>query len=145
MRLLRPASPAQIDLGLFLLRFILGTVFIAHGAQKIFVFGFDGLAAGFAQSGIPLAGLLAPLVALGELFGGLALVLGLLTRVAATGLAIIMVGAIFSVHLSGGFFLPAGYEFVLTLMLVAAALAITGAGSMSVDARLGDRLGVTRR
>lgn len=142
MRLLRPASPAQIDLGLLLLRLVLGTVFIAHGAQKIFVFGFDGLAAGFAQSGIPMAGIAAPLVALGELFGGIALVLGLLTRVAAAGLAAIMVGALFFVHLSAGFFLPAGYEFVLMLMLVAASLAITGGGAVSLDARLGRRLGV---
>ena len=123
----------RIDLGLAVLRIVAGLVFIAHGGQKLFVYGFDGVTAAFTQMGVPLAEVTAPLVALLEFFGGIALVVGLLTRLAATGLAINMLGAILLVHLSAGFFLPNGSEFALTLLAAATALALTGAGDFSVD------------
>ena len=123
----------RIDLGLAVLRIVAGLVFIAHGGQKLFVFGLDGVTAGFTQMGIPLAAVSAPLVALVELFGGVALVVGLLTRLAAVGLAITMLGAILFVHLAAGFFLPNGSEFALTLLAAAVALALTGPGDFSLD------------
>jgi len=136
MRLAAPASPRQLDLGLAVLRIVGGIVFAAHGAQKLFVYGLDGVAGGFAQMGIPLAGVVGPAVGVIELLGGIALVLGLLTRPFAIGLAAVMLGALFSVHLAAGFFLPNGYEFVFALFGAAATLAITGAGRLSLDARL---------
>ena len=139
MTALLRTTPAQISLGLLALRVVTGIVFVAHGAQKVFVYGFDGVAGGFAGMGIPLAGVVGPAVALVELLGGLALLAGLLTRVAAVGLAVVMLGAIFIAHLSAGFFLPTGYEFALTLFGAAAALALTGAGDWSLDARLARR------
>lgn len=132
-------SPRRTDLALALLRVVIGIVFIAHGGQKLFVYGLDGVAGGFAQMGAPAPGLTAPLVAFGELFGGLALVLGLLTRVAGAGLAIIMLGAILLAHLPAGFFAPEGYEFPLTLMAGSIALAITGAGAWSADGAIAAR------
>jgi putative oxidoreductase len=131
----------RIDTALALLRLIAGVIFIAHGGQKLFVFGFDGVAAGFSQMGIPLPGLTGPLVALVEFFGGIALVIGMLTRLAALGLAVTMVGAILMVHLAGGFFLPAGSEFALALLGVSIALALTGAGSFSIDGLIARRRG----
>ena len=135
----RTATPRQVDLGLLLLRVALGIVFMTHGGQKLFVMGLAGVTGGFTQMGIPAPGLTAPLVALVEFGGGLALLLGLLTRLAALGIAVDMLGAMFFVHLKNGFFLPMGYEFVLVLFLVAATLLITGAGAYSIDARLGAR------
>ena len=123
----------RLDLGLAVLRIGAGLVFMAHGGQKLFVLGIDGVTAGFTQMGIPLAAVSAPLVALVELLGGLALVVGLLTRLAAVGLAITMLGAILFVHLAAGFFLPNGSEFALTLLAAAVALALTGAGDFSLD------------
>ena len=139
MWLFRTATPRQVDLGLLLLRVALGIVFMTHGGQKLFVMGLAGVTGGFTQMGIPAPGLTAPLVALVEFGGGLALLLGLLTRLAALGIAVDMLGAMFFVHLKNGFFLPMGYEFVLVLFLVAATLLITGAGAYSIDARLGAR------
>ena len=129
------ATPTSrhIDIGLAVLRVVAGLVFIAHGGQKLFVFGLDGVTAGFTQMGIPLAAVAAPLVALVELLGGIALVVGLLTRLAAVGLAITMLGAIAFVHLAAGFFLPNGSEFALTLLATAVALAFTGPGDFSLD------------
>ena len=136
MRLFRSTTPGELHLGLAILRVVTGIIFMAHGAQKFFLFGVDGVAAGFAQAGIPLAAAAAPAVALVELLGGLALVAGLVTRVAALGLAIVMVVAMLVVHLSAGFFLPDGIEFTLMLLGAAVTLAITGAGAFSVDALL---------
>ena len=137
------AVPAtrRLNAALALLRVIMGAVFLAHGAQKIFVWGFAGVAGGFAGMGIPLAGVVGPAVALVELLGGLALIFGLLTRLSGLGLAIIMLGATFLAHFAAGFFLPNGYEFTLTLFAIAATLALTGAGAYSLDALIARRAG----
>jgi putative oxidoreductase len=129
----------RADVAFLLLRLAVGAVYLVHGAQKLFVFGFDGVAGAFGQMGIPLAGLVGPMVALLEFLGGLALVAGLLTRPVAAGLAATMLGALVLVHLPAGFFMPNGYEFVLALFGAAATLAVTGAGARSLDARLAGR------
>lgn len=143
MRLFTSPSARHADLGLLLLRVVTGIVFTAHGAQKLFVYGFKGVSGAFAGMGIPMAHITGPAVGLVEFFGGLALIVGLLTRLAGFGLTVTMLGAIFLVHLSAGFFLPNGYEFALTLAGVAATLAFTGAGRYSADAAIGARTGGT--
>lgn len=130
---------ARIDAGLAILRTILGAIFIAHGAQKVFVYGLSGVAGSFSQMGIPFGEIAGPAVAFVELFGGVALVLGLLTRTTALGLAAVMAGAIFFVHLPAGFFAPNGIEFPLALMGGAITLALTGPGALSLDGLRGRR------
>ena len=139
MRLFNPTTPRQLDAGLTLLRTITGAIFMAHGAQKLFVYGLAGVGGGFAQMGIPFPSVVGPLVGFLELFGGLALIAGLLTRLAAVGLTANMLGALFLVHLPAGFFLPNGYEFVLMLAASAATLTMTGAGQYSLDALIARR------
>ena len=133
MSLFNSASKKQIDTGLTILRLIVGAIFVAHGGQKLFIFGLDGVAGAFGQMGIPMAGILGPFVAFVEFFGGLALISGLLTRLASLGLLSTMVVAILKVHLPNGFFAPNGIEFPLALVGGTALLALTGAGSWSID------------
>lgn len=132
----------QIDLGLLVLRLALGTIFIAHGGQKLFVYGFEGVAGGFAQMGVPMPSVVGPFIGFVELFGGIAIFLGLLTRLAGLGVASTMIGAISLVHLQNGFFNPGGIEFPLMLLASALAVVITGAGSYSIDSVIGRRKGV---
>ena len=139
MSLFSSASNRQINIGLTILRIVVGAIFVAHGGQKIFVFGFDGVAGAFGQMGIPMAGILGPFVALVELFGGLALISGLLTRLASFGLLSTMVVAILQVHLPNGFFNPTGVEFPLSLLAATSMIAITGAGKWSIDSVIGGR------
>jgi putative oxidoreductase len=133
------STPSQQQLGIAILRIVTGVVFTAHGAQKLFVYGLAGVAGAFAKMGIPMAGFVGPFIALLEFFGGLALIIGLLTRLAALGLAFDMLGAILLVHLAGGFFLPAGYEYAFTLMAAMICLAVAGPGSLSVDSTIASR------
>jgi putative oxidoreductase len=134
----------QLDVGLLILRLVTGLVMAAHGYQKVFTFGLGGITQGFTQMGVPMPGITAPLVAFVELLGGVALIFGIFTRLAAIPIAIDMLGAIFLVHFKNGFFLPQGYEFALTLLGAATALAMLGAGGFSVDGAL-DRRGTVRR
>lgn len=139
MSLFNAPTSRQVDAGLTILRLVLGAIFIAHGAQKLFVFGFDGVAGAFGQMGVPAAGFVGPAIALIEFFAGIAVTVGLLTRLAALGLGATMIGAIALVHLPAGFFAPNGIEFPLTLLAAAATLVVTGAGRLSLDALIAGR------
>lgn len=120
------------------LRLGAGVTFAAYGAQKLFGwFGGYGLTAtGQWMESIGLA----PgfIMALGagsaEFFGGLLLIVGLLTRPAAIALAITMLVAIVTVHLPNGLFMANnGYAFGLALLVISISLAVSGAGKYSVD------------
>jgi putative oxidoreductase len=119
--------------GITLLRVTVGVVFLVHGSQKLFVMGVPGVAAFFGELGIPAPLLAAGVVSAVEFLAGLALILGLGTRWVAIPLACIMVVAIVTVHGSQGFFLPRGYEFVMTLLAANVALALLGSGAAALD------------
>lgn len=130
-------------LGPLMIRLGLGSVFIAHGSQKVLgLFGGSGLQAtvqGFMEMGNPEW--VGYAVALGELLGGLGVFFGCLTRLAGLGLAAIMGGAIYFVHLPHGFFLNHfmepdkghGIEFALALCAMGLSLLFTGGGILSID------------
>ena len=124
----------RTDIALALLRVAAGAVFAAHGAQKVFVYGFAAVTGAFGGMGIPMPGVVGPLTAVVELVGGLALLIGLFTRLAGVGLAAVMLGAIVFVHLKAGFIAQGGAEFPVTLLACALALAVAGAGRFSLDA-----------
>ena len=130
------ASPRQLNLGLAVLRVAVATIFIRHGAQKLFVFGFAGVTGAFTHMGVPFPGLMGPLIGLLEFFGGIALVIGLLTRLVALGFVCDMLGAILLVLLKKGF---SGFELEFLLLGSSLALILTGAGTYSVDSLLADR------
>ncbi len=120
------------------LRVPVGVIFAAHGAQKLFGwfggYGLEGTGQFFDTLGLSPGALMAFLAGAAELFGGLALIIGLLVRPAAVALAFTMVVAIFAVHFPNGLFLSNnGYEFGLALLAASAALIFTGAGRASLD------------
>jgi putative oxidoreductase len=128
---------------LTILRVVLGIVFFAHGAQKMLGwfggYGFSGTMSFFTRTlGIPAP--LAFLAICAEVFGGLGLILGLLSRIAALGIGVNMVVAIAMVHHHFGFFANwfgaqkgEGYEYHLLVIAMAAAIIVGGAGALSVD------------
>jgi len=121
------------DWAIAVVRIATGIVFLAHGSQKVFEYGMAGVSASFGQMGIPVPSIFGPLVALLELVGGIALLLGLLSRWVAALLALEMAVAILKVHLKGGFFLPAGIEFALTMFSTSLAVALAGPGAAAID------------
>src|SRR5690348_9469439 len=119
MVLFRSASPRQLGLGLVALRVGVGTIFIRHGAQKLFGFGLAGVTGAFGQMGVPLPGVFGPLIAFLEFFGGIALLFGFLTRLVALGFVCDMLGAIFIVLFKQGF---SHFELEFTLLMASVAL-----------------------
>jgi putative oxidoreductase len=120
-----------IDVSLLILRVIVGTIFMAHGAQKLFgVWGGMGLAKTIEALGL---GPLGYLVVIGEFFGGLGLIFGFLTRFSAASLIVIMIGAIAKVHGKNGFFMQnQGFEYNLALIGLLAPILLCGPGRFSI-------------
>ncbi len=128
----------------FILRVPLGIVFAAHGAQKLFGwfggYGLEGTGQWMASIGFTPGYLMALLAGSAEFFGGLALLLGLLTRPAALATAFTMLMAI-SFHLDNGLFAANnGYEYALILFIASVTLLLQGAGRFSMDQLLIKRL-----
>ncbi|MBA2305340.1 MAG: DoxX family protein [Acidobacteria bacterium] len=120
------------------LRLVVGVVFVAHGAQKLFgVLGGDGLSgtsAAFSQMGLEPAYAFAVVVGALEFGGGLLLLVGALTFFASLALVLVRTGAIWKVHLAHGFFLSDnGYEYNLTLIAALVCLMLAGPGALSID------------
>lgn len=130
----------QINAALFVLRIASALVFLYHGCAILFgAFGGPGPAGFAAFTHMPIA--VAYLVGLAQFAGGLAMLTGVLIRVGAVCIIIVMLGAIFLVHLPNGFDVGHnGVEYVLTQLLVAFALLLTGAGSYSLAAVLPESL-----
>ncbi len=127
------------------LRLIAGIIFTAHGAQKLFAwFGGYGLEATgqWMQSiGITPGYLMALMAGSAEFFGGLLLIIGLLTRPTGFVLAITMAVAIVTVHLEHGLFMSNnGYEFALSLLAISISLMVSGAGKLSLDNKIAQSL-----
>ncbi len=131
-------STAFRDATLLIARVGIGVIFIAHGWQKFFDWGIDGTQAAFAGMDIPLADVSAIVAATIELVGGIALLIGLATRIAGVLLFLNMLGAFFLVHIGNGVFVgDGGYELVVALGVGSLLIAGVGAGRVSVDAFVG--------
>ncbi len=125
--------------GLTVLRVVTGVVFMGHGAPKFGLVGdrdLSGTAAFLASQGIPMPEVAAFLLAFFEVFGGACLVLGILTRFWAAGLAFAMLVATAVVHLPNGMFGQGGYQWSLLLMACSLALMLEGGGKLSLDRKL---------
>lgn len=127
--------------GLLLLRIVIGGIFFAHGSQKLFGWwggsGLGGTKGWLAGMGFKVPGAMALLVALAE-SSGLLFAFGLLTPLAAVGMASAMLVAIAAVHWKNGLWAGSGgYEFNLAILTVAVAVAATGPGRFSLDRALG--------
>ena len=128
--------------GLVVLRVIVGIVFLAHGLQKVLQFGVGGFAGNLEGQGVPLPLFFAVVVTLVEVVGGVALILGFLTRLVAVPLAIDMLVAMLMVHLPNGFFMMNnGIGLTLILLAASVALALSGSGELSLDKVLAARAG----
>ena len=131
------------DKTLTIIRLVLGVVFLAHGSQKMLGwFGGYGFKAtmGFFTQTMHIPAVFAFLAIAAEFFGGLGLLLGLLTRIAAFGITVTMLVAIFMVHLPNGLFMNwagqqkgEGIEYHLLVLAMTVALMIRGAGAFSFD------------
>lgn len=119
--------------GIAVIRMVTGAVFVAHGLQKLLVFGLPGVAAAMGDIGLPWPMASALAVTATELVGGLALVIGLFTRLAAIPIAFAMLVAMLSVHLPNGFFLPNGIEYTVVLFATDVGLALAGPGAFALD------------
>ena len=133
------------DVAFTVLRLVVGVIFFAHGAQKLLGwfggYGFQGTMGFFEHMGMPAP--VAFLIICTEFFGGLGLIVGLLSRIAALGIGVEMIGAIFLVHLPNGFFMNwagtqkgEGFEYHLLAIAAAAVLLLRGSGAFSLDRRL---------
>jgi putative oxidoreductase len=128
------------------LRLVAGLIFTAHGAQKLFAwfggYGLDATGQWMESIGLAPGYALAVMAGSAEFIGGIFLVVGLLIRPTSAVLAITMLVAIFSVHINNGLFMSNnGYEFSLALLAISVSLLLSGAGKLSLDNLITERLG----
>jgi putative oxidoreductase len=128
--------------GILLLRVVLGSIMMAHGAQKLFGWfgggGPRGTAGSFTQLRFRAPLMMALAAGVAEFGGGLLIATGLMTPLAALAIAVVMLNAIGTVHWRNGFWNTAGgYEFNLLVYAAAVAIAATGAARFSLDNLLG--------
>jgi len=142
---LRKLLSTSNEFTLTIVRLVLGIVFFAHGAQKMLGwfggYGFHGTMGFFTHMGIPAP--FAFLAICAEFFGGLGLLVGLLSRIAAFGIICNMLVAIFTVHVHNGFFMNwagqqrgEGYEYHLLAIALLLIVLVRGAGALSIDRAL---------
>ncbi len=135
--------------GAFIARLFLGVVILPHGFQKLLGafggYGFSATVEYFSSTGIPEV--IGVLIVLGESFGALFLILGLISRLCAAGIAIIMLGAILMVHGQHGFFMNwfgaqagEGFEYHLLALGLSLVIIVSGGGKWALDSALGDIL-----
>ena len=131
-----PRDRAAVEWSLLILRVVLGVVFMAHGAQKLFgAFGGPGL-----DAIVQMMGPIGYLVTIGEFFGGLGLIVGILPRFSAGSIVVIMLGAIGMVHGKVGFFMNwagqqagEGYEYHLLAIAGLLPIALAGPGRFALE------------
>jgi putative oxidoreductase len=144
--MLRKLTTTENSTAITILRFVLGFLFFAHGAQKMLGwfggYGFTGTM-GFFTGTMHIPTLFAFLAIAAEFFGGIGLLLGLLTRIAAFGIAVNMLVAIFTVHLQFGLFANwsgtqkgEGIEYHLLVLAITAFLIVKGGGALSADRKI---------
>lgn len=131
------------DVAMMVLRVLLGLVFFPHGMQKLTTmfggYGFEGTM-GFFTGKLGIPAMFAFLAIMAEGLGWAGLITGLLTRVAAFGIAVNMSVAVYMIHFQNGFFMNwygnqkgEGYEYHLLVIAIAIALMIRGGGKWSID------------
>ena len=142
----RRLTATENSFAIAVLRIVLGVVFFAHGAQKMLGwfggYGFSGTMH-FFETGMHVPAFFAFLAICAEFFGGLGLIVGLLTRVAAFGIFVNMLVAIAMVHSGNGFFMNwsgtkkgEGYEYHLLVLAMTVLLMVKGGGAISADRQL---------
>lgn len=145
--LIKKTLVSNAGLEAVILRVPIGLILAAHGSQKLFAwfggYGLDGTGQWMASMGLNPGFVMALLAGSAEFFGGVALVLGLLTRPAAAINAVTMLVALFWVHWGHGFFLDThGIEYALALLSASTALIFIGGGKYSLDALIETKLEV---
>lgn len=143
---MKPLLSTSNDLTVTLARLVLGIIFFAHGAQLALGWfgghGWTGTMYYFTQI-MHIPAPFAALAILAQFLGGLGLIVGLLGRIAALGIALDMLVAIFTVHLSNGLFMNwfgaqkgEGFEFHLLAIAIAVLVIVKGSGAASIDRAL---------
>lgn len=130
------ATSASFDIAVLLLRLVFGLIFALHGVNKL-KGGIDGTSRWFEGIGMRQPRLQARAAATGEIAAGLLLAVGLLTPLAAAAIVAIMVVATWAAHRSNGLFIfNDGWEYTVSIITVACAIAVVGPGRLSLDALL---------
>ncbi|MCB1488728.1 MAG: DoxX family protein [Bauldia sp.] len=127
------SASSQADIAALVLRVSMGILFLVHAGLKIFVFTPAGTAAFFSSLGLP--GPLAYLVMAAELFGGIALILGIWTRWVSLALVPILLGSIYTPHGAAGFIFSnegGGWEFPAFWAVALVVQALLGDGAVSL-------------
>jgi putative oxidoreductase len=143
--MLRTLTRTPDDFVLTIIRVVLGVVILPHGLQKLFGWFGGGGVAGTQQylESLGLPGFLVYLMILAEVGGGLALIVGFLGRLGALGIALVLLGAVFTVHIDVGFWMNwtgqqqgEGYEYHLLALAMCTVVVLRGSGALSVDRAL---------